>query len=199
MYKLYLKQILDIVLALILLIFFLPLILLVCLVSYINFGSNPFFLQSRPGKDNKSFNLIKFKTMIDNENNLSDIDRITKYGSFLRKYSIDELPELLNILKGEMSFVGPRPLLDKYLSRYSKFQLQRHNVKPGLTGLAQVKGRNQISWKNRFKYDVFYVRNVSLGLDVKILFETFKIVLTGKGVNASNKEPMSEFMGNNKK
>ena len=197
MYKLFFKEILDRVLAFVLLIFFLPIILLVSLVSCINFGSNPFFCQSRPGKNNKSFNLIKFKTMVDDENNLPDINRITRYGSFLRKYSIDELPELFNILKGDMSFIGPRPLLDKYLSRYSEFQLQRHNVKPGLTGLAQVNGRNQISWKNRFRYDVFYVRNVSAKLDMKILFHTFKVVFTGRGVNTSNKEPMSEFMGNN--
>ena len=197
MYKFFLKEILDRMVAFILLIFFLPILLLVSLVSCINFGSNPFFFQSRPGKNNKSFNLIKFKTMVDDENNLPDINRITRYGSFLRKYSIDELPELFNILKGDMSFIGPRPLLDKYLSRYSEFQLQRHNVKPGLTGLAQVNGRNQISWKNRFRYDVFYVKNVSAKLDMKILFDTFKVVFTGRGVNASNKEPMSEFMGNN--
>ena len=160
---------------------------------------NPFFAQERPGKDEKIFKLIKFRTMTnakDKDGNLlSDADRLTRYGKFLRNTSLDELPELFNILKGDMSVIGPRPLLVQYLPRYNEYQHRRHEVKPGLSGWAQVNGRNAISWEEKFEFDVEYVDNYSLSMDIKILFMTILNVLKRDGISSQTSVTMEEFMG----
>ena len=160
---------------------------------------NPFFTQERPGKDEKIFKLIKFRTMTnakDKDGNLlSDADRLTRYGKFLRNTSLDELPELFNILKGDMSVIGPRPLLVQYLPRYNEYQHRRHEVKPGLSGWAQVNGRNAISWEDKFNYDVEYVDNYSMLMDIKILFMTILNVLKREGISSETSATMEEFMG----
>ncbi len=160
---------------------------------------NPFFTQERPGKNEKIFKLIKFRTMTnakDKDGNLlSDADRLTKYGKFLRNTSLDELPELFNILKGDMSVIGPRPLLVQYLPRYNEYQHRRHEVKPGLSGWAQVNGRNAISWEEKFEFDVEYVDNYSLSMDIKILFMTILNVLKRDGISSQTSVTMEEFMG----
>ena len=164
---------------------------------------NPFFVQKRPGKKEKTFNLIKFRTMNnkrdENGNLLSDELRLTKYGRLLRSTSLDELPELINIFKGDMSIVGPRPLLVKYLSLYNVEQRRRHNVRPGLTGLAQVSGRNSISWEKRFFLDVEYVNNVTLFNDIRIIFLTIINVINKNGISSETSETMEEFIGNDNK
>lgn len=195
------KRLLDITISLIALIFLLPLMLLIYLLVIINLGSPAFFLQERVGKDNKIFKMIKFRTMknsIDkNGNLLSDNERVTKFGSFLRSFSLDELPELINILKGDMSLVGPRALLVQYLGLYNDEQIRRHEVLPGLTGWAQINGRNSITWSEKFKLDVWYVDNWSLWLDIKIFFLTFWKVLKREGINQSESVTMEYFNGSN--
>ena len=195
------KPWLDFALAVIMLVVFSPVILTITLVLYFENNGEPFFRQRRPGYRERPFELIKFKSMTDardsHGNLLPDVDRITKMGAFLRKTSLDELPQLFNVLRGEMSLVGPRPLLFKYLPLYSEEQKRRHHVKPGITGLAQVSGRNSISWTEKFRYDVLYVDNLSFGLDAKILWLTLQKVIKREGVNQSADRPMQPFNGNN--
>ena len=195
------KRLLDITISLIALIFLLPLMLLIYLSVIINLGSPAFFLQERVGKDNKIFKMIKFRTMKNstdkNGNLLSDNERVTKFGSFLRSFSLDELPELINILKGDMSLVGPRALLVQYLGLYNDEQIRRHEVLPGLTGWAQINGRNSITWSEKFKLDVWYVDNWSLWLDIKIFFLTFWKVVKREGINQSETVTMEYFNGSN--
>ena len=195
------KRLLDITISLIALIFLLPLMLLIYLLVIINLGSPAFFLQERVGKDNKIFKMIKFRTMKNstdkNGNLLGDNERVTKFGSFLRSFSLDELPELINILKGDMSLVGPRALLVQYLGLYNDEQIRRHEVLPGLTGWAQINGRNSITWSEKFKLDVWYVDNWSLWLDIKIFFLTFWKVLKREGINQSESVTMEYFNGRN--
>lgn len=197
----FVKRLLDITISLIALIFLLPLMLLIYLSVRINLGSPAFFLQERVGKDNKIFKMIKFRTMKNstdkNGNLLSDNERVTKFGSFLRSFSLDELPELINILKGDMSLVGPRALLVQYLGLYNDEQIRRHEVLPGLTGWAQINGRNSITWSEKFKLDVWYVDNWSLWLDIKIFFLTFWKVLKREGINQSESVTMEYFNGSN--
>lgn len=185
-------------------IFISPIVLLICLIIAviikINLGSPVFFLQPRPGLNEKIFKMIKFRTMtneIDNNGNLiSDEKRLTKFGNFLRSTSLDEIPGLWNVLSGNMSLVGPRPLLEEYLPLYNIRQKQRHNVKPGITGWAQVNGRNSISWNEKFELDLWYIENQSILLDIKILFLTLKKVFTREGINQENNEIMKKFKGN---
>lgn len=195
------KRLLDITISLIALIFLLPLMSLIYLLVIINLGSPALFLQERVGKDNKIFKMIKFRTMKNstdkNGNLLSDNERVTKFGSFLRSFSLDELPELINILKGDMSLVGPRALLVQYLGLYNDEQIRRHEVLPGLTGWAQINGRNSITWSEKFKLDVWYVDNWSLWLDIKIFFLTFWKVLKREGINQSESVTMEYFNGRN--
>lgn len=197
----FVKRFLDITISLIALIFLLPLMLLIYLSVRITLGSPAFFLQERVGKDNKIFKMIKFRTMKNstdkNGNLLSDNERVTKFGSFLRSFSLDELPELINILKGDMSLVGPRALLVQYLGLYNDEQIRRHEVLPGLTGWAQINGRNSITWSEKFKLDVWYVDNWSLWLDIKIFFLTFWKVLKREGINQSESVTMEYFNGRN--
>lgn len=197
----FVKRLLDITISLIALIFLLPLMLLIYLLVIINLGSPAFFLQERVGKDNKIFKMIKFRTMKNstdkNGNLLSDNERVTKFGGFLRSFSLDELPELINILKGDMSLVGPRALLVQYLGLYNDEQIRRHEVLPGLTGWAQINGRNSITWSEKFKLDVWYVDNWSLWLDIKIFFLTFWKVLKREGINQSESVTMEYFNGSN--
>ncbi|WP_294398495.1 sugar transferase [uncultured Clostridium sp.] len=197
----FVKRLLDITISLIVLIFLLPLMSLIYLSVIINLGSPAFFLQERVGKDNKIFKMIKFRTMKNstdkNGNLLSDNERVTKFGSFLRSFSLDELPELINILKGDMSLVGPRALLVQYLGLYNDEQIRRHEVLPGLTGWAQINGRNSITWSEKFKLDVWYVDNWSLWLDIKIFFLTFWKVLKREGINQSESVTMEYFNGSN--
>ena len=197
----FVKRLLDITISLIALIFLLPLMLLIYLLVRINLGSPAFFLQERVGKDNKIFKMIKFRTMKNstdkNGNLLSDNERVTKFGSFLRSFSLDELPELINILKGDMSLVGPRALLVQYLGLYNDEQIRRHEVLPGLTGWAQINGRNSITWSEKFKLDVWYVDNWSLWLDIKIFFLTYWKVLKREGINKSESVTMEYFNGRN--
>ena len=197
----FVKRLLDITISLIALIFLLPLMSLIYLSVRINLGSPAFFLQERVGKDNKIFKMIKFRTMKNstdkNGNLLSDNERVTKLGGFLRSFSLDELPELINILKGDMSLVGPRALLVQYLGLYNDEQIRRHEVLPGLTGWAQINGRNSITWSEKFKLDVWYVDNWSLWLDIKIFFLTFWKVLKREGINQSESVTMEYFNGRN--
>lgn len=197
----FVKRLLDITISLIALFFLLPLMSLIYLLVIINLGNPAFFLQERVGKDNKIFKMIKFRTMKNstdkNGNLLSDNERVTKFGSFLRSFSLDELPELINILKGDMSLVGPRALLVQYLGLYNDEQIRRHEVLPGLTGWAQINGRNSITWSEKFKLDVWYVDNWSLWLDIKIFFLTFWKVLKREGINQSESVTMEYFNGRN--
>lgn len=204
MYAAYFKRPLDFLLSLLAIIVLSPLLLVLTVVGAVAMGGNPFFVQERPGKKDKNgqekiFKLIKFRTMsnkTDKDGNLlSDDVRLNRYGRLLRSTSLDELPELINILKGDMSIVGPRPLLVKYLPLYSEEQRHRHDVRPGLTGLAQVHGRNAVSWEERFRYDVAYVQNLSLVRDVKIILDTVLVVLRRTGIGSSASETMEEFMG----
>lgn len=176
-----------------------PLFLIVILLLLIANNGRPFFLQKRPGKNGKIFKVIKFKTMNDKKdlkgNLLPDADRLTGVGKFIRKTSLDEIPQLLNVIKGDMSLVGPRPLLVEYLPLYNKQQKRRHEVKPGITGWAQVNGRNAISWEQKFEYDVWYVDHLSFFLDVKIIWLTFKKVFKSEGINSDTAATMEKFKG----
>jgi len=201
MYRKTYKRLIDIVLSLSLLLILSPVFLTVFILLSIQNKGLPFFYQERPGEKLKPFIIIKFKTMNDKRdeigNLLPDVQRMTIIGKIVRKLSLDELPQLINVLKGEMSLIGPRPLLFKYVSLYSAIQNTRHHVKPGITGWAQVNGRNSISWTDKFKLDVYYVNNVSLSLDIKIFFLTIVKILKTEGVNQSGKRPMEPFNGRN--
>lgn len=198
MYK-YTKRFFDILSSFLALVVLSPLLLILIVVGAIVMKGNPFFTQDRPGKDEKIFKLIKFRTMTnakDKDGNLlPDADRLTKYGEFLRNTSLDELPELINILKGDMSVIGPRPLLVRYLPRYNAHQHRRHEVRPGLSGWAQVNGRNTVSWEDKFDMDVEYVDNYNLVMDIKILFMTVINVLKHDGISSETSATMEEFMG----
>ena len=174
--------------------------MIVLLLLLFNNNGKPFFFQKRPGKDEIIFNVIKFKTMNDRKDNdgmlLSDAQRLTSLGEFIRKTSLDEIPQLFNVLKGEMSLIGPRPLLPEYVSLYNEEQQKRHLVKPGITGWAQINGRNAISWEQKFEYDVWYVKRVSFLLDFKIFFKTFLKVFRTEGINTVNQATTTKFKGN---
>lgn len=193
------KRILDIILSLIGLIVLSPVFLIVALIVFVKLGRPIFFIQERPGKDGKIFKMIKFRTMLnltdENGNLLPNEMRHTKVGQFLRSTSLDELPELINVLKGDMSLVGPRPLLVEYLPLYNEYQARRHEVRPGITGLAQVNGRNSITWEEKFEYDVWYVDNFNLLLDFKILFKTIVKVFKREGINFNNSCKNNKFLG----
>ncbi len=199
MFKHLLKPLFDFLIALLLLIILSPIIILTAFFLFIANNGKVFFLQPRPGLNNKPFRIIKFKTMRDSfdkdGNPLPDYVRLTKVGSIVRSASLDELLQLINVLKGDMSLIGPRPLLMQYLPRYSPEQAKRHNVKPGITGWAQINGRNAISWEQKFKYDVEYVEKQSFLLDMKILCMTFINVLQRKGISADGHVTMEEFNG----
>ncbi len=200
-YKNYLKRIFDIIGAIIGLTLSLPLILAAFFILCFQNKGKAFFIQERPGLRQRPFKIIKFKSMTDERdaqgNLLPDIDRITWFGGFIRKFSIDELPQLINVLKGDMSLVGPRPLLFKYIPLYSKEQLRRHEVRPGITGWAQVNGRNSIGWTEKFEKDVYYVDNVTFWMDMKILWLTFMKVIKREGINQTEARPMEPFNGSN--
>jgi undecaprenyl phosphate N,N'-diacetylbacillosamine 1-phosphate transferase len=200
MYKSFLKRIIDIVFSLLGLIILSPVFILLTLILTIVNKGNPFFVQPRPGKNAKTFSLIKFKTMTEKRdpygNLLHDNIRLTKIGSIVRKSSLDEIPQLINVLRGEMSLVGPRPLLIEYLPLYNEEQIKRHKVRPGITGWAQVNGRNAISWDDKFKCDIYYVERISCFLDLKIIFLTFKKVLLYENINSSASVTMEKFQGN---
>lgn len=200
MYKTVFKRVFDFLAALLGLVFLSPIFFIVIIGLFFANQGKPFFFQLRPGKNGKIFKIIKFKTMNDkkdsNGNLLSDAERLTKIGSFVRKTSLDEIPQLLNVIKGDMSLIGPRPLLPQYLELYSDFQKRRHEVKPGITGWAQVNGRNAISWDDKFILDVWYVKNVSFILDVKILLLTIKKVFLREGINMQGQVTTEAFKGN---
>lgn len=202
-YSLIIKRAVDIVGSLSALILLSPLLGVLCILVRTKFGSPVIFKQKRPGKDGRIFTLYKFRTMTDerDENGelLPDEVRLTKFGKLLRALSLDELPEFVNILKGEMSFVGPRPLLVQYLPLYNERQAMRHNVRPGLTGLAQVNGRNLLTWEEKFEWDVKYVENISLWLDIKILFKTVYNVLKREGISSETSATMESFKGSSEK
>lgn len=200
MYKKGFKRLIDVTAAVLVLIFFSPLFIGVYLLLMLSQNS-AFFTQDRPGKNGKVFKLIKFKTMSDKRdaqgNLLPDAERLTKVGKWVRSTSLDELPQLINVLKGDMSLIGPRPLLIKYLPLYSETQKRRHEVKPGITGWAQVNGRNAISWNKKFEYDVWYVDHLSFLLDCKIVWKTIKKVLIREGISSDTSVTMEPFKGNN--
>jgi len=201
MYAGFFKRIVDFIIACVVLILTSPIFLLVSLILFIQNRGSLFFYQERPGYQEQPFHIIKFKTMTDERDNegnlLPDMERITAAGRFIRKYSLDELPQLLNVLKGDMSLIGPRPLLFKYIPLYSKEQRRRHDVRPGITGWAQVNGRNSISWTRKFELDIYYVENVSFALDFKIFWLTILKILKREGVNQSDARPMQPFDGSN--
>lgn len=201
MYKNVIKRIFDLIFSSVVITLTFPIVLLVFILLLFQNKGRPFFFQERPGKDQKRIRIIKFKSMTDkrdvNGNLLPDNERITQLGNFIRKTSIDELPQLFNVLTGDMSLIGPRPLLFKYLPLYSKEQNRRHIVKPGITGWAQVNGRNTISWTKKFELDVYYVDNISFLFDLKILWYTLLKVFKREGVNQSDQRPMQPFTGNN--
>ncbi|WP_374539962.1 sugar transferase [Flavobacterium sp.] len=201
MYKNYFKRLFDFTAALVGLLLLSPLFILVTIGLFFANQGKPFFFQIRPGKDEKLFRIVKFKTMHDKTdaegNLLSDAERLTRIGGFVRKTSLDEIPQLLNVLKGDMSLIGPRPLLVQYLPLYNAEQKQRHNVRPGITGWAQVNGRNAISWEQKFAYDVWYVEHCSLLLDLKILLRTIQKVIVRDGISQEGQATMEFFNGNN--
>lgn len=199
MYKHFFKPLLDRLVAIILVVLLFPILLLISILIIFFNRTNPFFIQSRPGLNERIFNLIKFKTMTDETDDngylIADYKRITKIGNFLRNSSLDELPEIFNVLRGEMSFIGPRPLLSEYISKYSEEQRLRHKAKPGITGLAQINGRNLLTWEEKFVLDVKYVKNISFISDFKIIIRTFFVLLNTKDVNQSDKMTMEKFTG----
>lgn len=202
-YAKYIKRILDFILSLLALIILSPFILIFTVIGAIKMKGNPFFVQKRPGKDGKIFSLIKFRTMTNKKdrdgNLLPDEKRLTSYGKFLRSTSIDEVLEIINILKGDMSIIGPRPLLVKYLPLYNEYQKHRHDVRPGLTGYAQVHGRNAVSWEEKFDMDVKYVQHITFMGDLQILLETVVKVLKRDGISSETSVTMEEFRGTSEK
>ena len=202
MFYLKIKNFIDIFIAVCGLVFLSPLIIIIAILIKRKLGSPIFFIQKRPGLNEKIFPLIKFRTMNNDKdkdgNLLDDSKRLSGFGKWLRATSIDEIPTLINIIKGEMSFVGPRPLLKEYLNLYSEIESQRHLVKPGLTGLAQINGRNNISWKKKFEYDILYINNISFILDLKIFLLTFFKVIKREGIIPKNKKNVEFFKGHNK-
>ena len=201
-YKSCLKRIIDFILVLCVLLIIWPIMLIITVwLHFANKGAGVFFYQDRPGKNGKIFKVIKFKTMTDerdaNGKLLPDADRLTKVGRFVRSTSIDELPQLLNVLKGDMALIGPRPLLPRYLALYTREQARRHEVRPGITGWAQVNGRNAISWTKKFEYDVWYVDHCSFMLDLKIVFMTIKKILIREGISQDGQATIESFNGNN--
>lgn len=201
MYKKIFKRSIDIIVSLLGLIILSPLLLIVTVVLVIANNGKPYFFQPRPGRNEEVFKVIKFKSMNDkkdvNGNLLPDSQRMTKAGSFVRKTSLDEIPQLINVLKGDMSLIGPRPLLVQYLPLYNPDQKRRHDVRPGITGWAQVNGRNAISWEQKFEYDVWYVDNISFSLDMKILFMTIKKIFVREGISSDTSATMEVFKGSN--
>jgi lipopolysaccharide/colanic/teichoic acid biosynthesis glycosyltransferase len=197
--QLILKRIIDFFASLMGLIILSPIFILISIIIYFKLGSPVFFIQKRPGKNQKIFKMIKFRTMLDakdkNGNLLPDEKRLTSFGKFLRSTSLDEFPELINVLKGDMSLVGPRPLLVEYLPLYNDYQARRHEMRPGITGLAQINGRNTISWEDKFDYDVKYIDNFSLLLDFKILFKTFIKVFRQEDISSDDHVTMEKFKG----
>lgn len=199
MYRSLFKRIIDLVLSIIGFILLFPFFITICIILFFSNDGQPFFFQARPGKNGKIFKIVKFKTMNDKKdsdgNLLPDYQRITKTGNFIRKNSLDEIPQLLNVIKGDMSIVGPRPLLISYLPLYNKVQARRHDVKPGITGWAQVNGRNAISWEQKFEYDVWYVDHISFKTDVTIILMTISKVFKREGISASENVTMEMFKG----
>jgi lipopolysaccharide/colanic/teichoic acid biosynthesis glycosyltransferase len=200
MYSSYIKSMFDLIAAIVLIFALLPLFIVVTIMLWIANDGKPFFTQDRPGKLAKIFKVIKFRTMNDRRDSmgklLSDDIRLTKIGKFIRKTSLDEIPQLLNVLKGDMSLVGPRPLLPEYLPLYNKFQSRRHDVKPGITGWAQVNGRNSIGWNQKFELDVWYVDNISLKLDLLIVLKTIVKVIRSSDIQQEGKATVEYFKGN---
>lgn len=194
------KPAIDFIVALIVFVVLSPLFLFVAVMLAFANNGKPFFLQRRPGKGGKIFRVIKYKTMNDRKDKngelLPDAVRLTSIGKWVRKTSLDEVPQLLNVLKGDMSIIGPRPLLEEYLPLYDETQRKRHDVRPGITGWAQVNGRNAISWKQKFEYDVWYVNNVSFALDLRILLMTFRNVARSEGISSETSATMEKFRGN---
>lgn len=201
MYKNYIKRIFDFLISLVGLIFLSPIFIFVTIGLYFANQGKPFFFQARPGLNERIFKIIKFKTMNDKKdaqgNLLTDAERLTPIGAFVRKTSLDEIPQLINVLKGDMSLIGPRPLLPQYLPLYSEEQKKRHKVRPGITGWAQVNGRNAISWTKKFELDVWYVENLSFATDVKVFFTTFKKVFKSEGISQDGQATAEAFNGNN--
>ena len=201
MYNHFIKRTLDFIISLHIILVILPILIIIAILLYFQNKGTPFFFQERPGKDAKPFKIIKFKTMTGEKDEngflLPDNKRITKLGGFIRKWSLDELPQLFNVLMGTMSLVGPRPLLFKYIPLYSEEQNRRHEVRPGITGWAQVNGRNSISWTKKFELDLYYVDYISFELDLKILWMTFLKVIKREGITQSAERPMQPFNGNN--
>ncbi len=199
MYRLHIKRLIDFFSGIVLFIILGPVFFIVTLSLIISNNGKPFFFQVRPGLHGKLFKIIKFKTMNDKRDShgelLPDAQRITSVGNFVRKTSLDEIPQLLNVIKGDMSLIGPRPLLPEYLPLYSVEQAKRHDVRPGITGWAQINGRNAISWKQKFEYDLWYVNHVSFLLDMKIIFLTLKKVIVREGINSQVNIPMEKFTG----
>lgn len=201
MYKNFFKRLIDFLAAFFGLLLLSPIFMVITIGLCIANNGKPFFFQERPGKDERIFKIIKFKTMNDKKdkggNLLPDAGRLTKIGSFIRKTSLDEIPQLINVLKGDMSLIGPRPLLPQYLPLYNAEQKRRHNVRPGITGWAQVNGRNAISWKKKFELDVWYVDHVSLKTDLNVFFTTFKKVFKSEGISQEGQATAEAFNGNN--
>jgi|SRR5690606_7089668 len=201
MYKYFFKRLFDVLIAFFGILLLSPIFIIVNIALYFANQGKPFFFQARPGKDERIFKIIKFKSMNDKKdaagNLLPDAARLTKIGSLVRKTSLDEIPQLINVLKGEMSLIGPRPLLIEYLKLYNEEQKKRHNVRPGITGWAQVNGRNAISWTKKFEYDLWYVENISFLLDLKILFLTIKKVFVREGISQEGQATVEAFNGEN--
>lgn len=201
MYTFVIKRSLDFLLSLLGLFCMLPVLMMITILLAISNAGKPFFFQLRPGKDERLFKIIKFKTMNDNKdengNLLEDALRLTRIGNFVRKTSLDEIPQLVNVLKGDMSLIGPRPLLPEYLPLYNKEQKKRHTVRPGITGWAQVNGRNTISWQQKFEYDIWYVEHLCFKLDIQIILKTIRKVIKYEGVYAGATITMNRFKGNN--
>ncbi len=200
MYKYFVKRLIDMLAAVSGLVILSPLFIIVTVRLFVANSGKPFFFQERPGRSGRVFRIVKFKTMNDKRGSngelLSDAERLTPIGAFVRKTSLDEIPQLINVLKGDMSLIGPRPLLIQYLPLYSREQARRHEVRPGITGWAQVNGRNAISWQQKFEYDVWYVDHMSFALDMKILWLTLKKVIVREGISQEGQATMEVFKGN---